>query len=189
MTVITIREQQQTETDFTASLSFGDGGEYDITITNPFTSQQEQELEWYFEEWLVYPILNQHKADKVKESVKTYGEHLFDEVFQDKKAYSKYQQLKQNLSQVKIEIVSKTPEFQALHWEALREPDFPRPLAVDCVMLRKSIQSVDVSANIPPFPVINLLIVVARPDQKKDVGYRTISRPMVDLIEIDLSPG
>ncbi|MCW9682577.1 hypothetical protein FJR41_017545 [Dolichospermum planctonicum UHCC 0167] len=24
-----------------------------------------------------------------------------------------------------------------MHWEALPDPDFPRPLAVDCVMLRK----------------------------------------------------
>lgn len=34
----------------------------------------------------------------------------------------KYQQLKNNLSQVQIELVSKTPEFQALHWEALPDP-------------------------------------------------------------------
>ena len=81
------------------------------------------------------------KAERSKNSVKTYGEKLFDQVFQDKKAYRKYQQLKNNLSQVQIEIVSKTPEFQGLHWEALQDPDFPRPLAVDCVMLRKSVNS------------------------------------------------
>ena len=38
MSVITIREQQQTATGFAASLSFGDG-EYDIIITDPFTPQ------------------------------------------------------------------------------------------------------------------------------------------------------
>ena len=136
MSVITIREQQQIATGFAASISFGDG-EYDIIITDPFTPQEERELEWYFEEWLVYPIVDTVKAERAKNSVKTYGEKLFDQVFQDRKAYSKYQQLKNNLSQVQIEIVSKTPEFQALHWEALPDLDFPRPLAVDCVMLRK----------------------------------------------------
>jgi hypothetical protein len=49
MSVITIREQQQIATGFAASLSFGDG-EYDIIITDPFTPQEERELEWYFEE-------------------------------------------------------------------------------------------------------------------------------------------
>jgi tetratricopeptide (TPR) repeat protein len=182
MPVITIREQQQTATGFAASLSFGDG-EYDIIITDPFTHQEEEDLEWYFEEWLVFPMTGTVKAERAKNSVKTYGEKLFEQVFQDKKAYSKYQQVKNNLSQVQIEIVSKTPEFQALHWEALQDPDFPRPLAVDCVMLRKSVNSAVGSVNLPLSPVINLLVVVARPDEEKDAGYRTISRPLVELIE------
>ncbi|OBQ17655.1 MAG: Tfp pilus assembly protein PilF [Anabaena sp. WA113] len=182
MPVITIREQQQTATGFAASLSFGDG-EYDIIITDPFTHQEEEDLEWYFEEWLVFPMTGTVKAERAKNSVKIYGEKLFEQVFQDKKAYSKYQQVKNNLSQVQIEIVSKTPEFQALHWEALQDPDFPRPLAVDCVMLRKSVNSAVGSVNLPLSPVINLLVVVARPDEEKDAGYRTISRPLVELIE------
>ncbi|MBO1059682.1 MAG: tetratricopeptide repeat protein [Aphanizomenon flos-aquae CP01] len=182
MPVITIREQQQTATGFAASLSFGDG-EYDIIITDPFTHQEEEDLEWYFEEWLVFPMTETVKAERAKNSVKIYGEKLFEQVFQDKKAYSKYQQVKNNLSQVQIEIVSKTPEFQALHWEALQDPDFPRPLAVDCVMLRKSVNSAVGSVNLPLSPVINLLVVVARPDEEKDAGYRTISRPLVELIE------
>jgi hypothetical protein len=39
----------QIATGFAASLSFGDG-EYNIIITDPFTPQEERELEWYFEE-------------------------------------------------------------------------------------------------------------------------------------------
>ncbi|MDB9538038.1 hypothetical protein PN451_19740 [Dolichospermum planctonicum CS-1226] len=136
MSVITIREQEQTATEFVASLSFRDGEydiEYDIIITDPFTPQEERELEWYFEEWLVYPMVDKIRAERAKDSVKTYAKRLFDQVFQNRQAYSKYQQLRNNLSQVQIEIVSKTPEFQALHWEALQDPDLPRPLAVDCV--------------------------------------------------------
>ena len=32
-------------------------------------------------------------------------------------------------------------------------------------------------------PVLNLLVVTARPDEENDVGYRTISRPLVEAIE------
>ncbi|MFN7503392.1 MAG: hypothetical protein ACK5QV_21565 [Dolichospermum sp.] len=71
MSVITIREQQQKATEFSASLSFGDG-EYNIIITDPFTPQEERELEWYFEEWLVYPIVDTVKAERAKNSVKTW---------------------------------------------------------------------------------------------------------------------
>ncbi|WP_089091653.1 hypothetical protein [Nodularia sp. NIES-3585] len=54
---------------------------------------------------------------------------------------------------------------------------------VDCVMLRKNVKTAPVSANVPSSPVINLLVVVARPDEERDVGYRTISRPLIKLID------
>nr|WP_228060526.1 MULTISPECIES: CHAT domain-containing protein [unclassified Coleofasciculus] len=184
MSLITIREQQSTDSGFRATLSFDGRVNYPITITDPFTPKEEQQLEWYFEEWLVFPQLGTVQAARAEESVKGYGEKLFEQVFKrDFDAYSEYRQLRGNLAQVQIEIESQTPEFQALHWEALRDPDLPRPLAVDCVMLRKRVQPVPVQANVQPFPVINLLIVTARPDEEKDVGYRTISRPLIEAIE------
>ncbi len=37
--------------------------------------------------------------------------------------------------------------------------------------------------ELQPSPVINLLVVTARPNEENDVGYRTISRPLIDAIE------
>jgi len=47
MPVITIREQQRTDTGFEAILSFDGRVNYPIIITDPFTTQEEQQLEWY----------------------------------------------------------------------------------------------------------------------------------------------
>ncbi len=184
MAVITIREKQPTEKGFAASLIF-EGGEYPINITDPFTPQEERQLEWYFEEWLTYPMLNGKKAEAAKMSVASYGESLFNQVFKaDINAYSDYRQLRGNLKQVKIEIVGNSPEFHALHWEAMRDKDLPRPLAVDCVMIRKRIdKAASVAANMAESPIINLLVVIARPDEEHDVGYRTIARPLIEVIE------
>ncbi len=169
MAVITIREKQPTENGFAASLIF-EGGEYPINITDPFTYEQEQQLEWYFEQWLTYPMLNGKKAETAKMSVASYGESLFNQIFDDKNAYSHYCQLRGNLKQVKIEIVGNSPEFHALHWEAIRDKDLPRPLGVDCVMVRKRIdKAASVAANMAESPVINLLVVIARPvDGERD---------------------
>jgi len=184
MPVITIREQQQTEAGFEAILSFDGRVNYPITITEPFSRQEEQQLEWYFEEWLVYPMLNTVKAEQAADSVENYGQKLFKQVFQTNfDAYSEYRQLRGKLKQVQIEIESQTPEFQALHWEAMRDPELPRPFGVDCVMLRKSTKPVPVSAYMQPSPVINLLVVTARPKEENDVGYRTISRSLIEAIE------
>lgn len=182
MAVITIREQGQIEVGFNATLVI-DGNNYSITVQDPFKPKEEQKLEWYFEEWLRYPILEQVKADRAAASVKKYGEELFKQVFQaDINAYSKYNQLRSNLNQLQIEIESITPEFHAIHWEALQDPDLPRPLVVDSVLIRKSVKPAVIEAKVNRFPTINLLVVTARPNAESDVGYRTISRPLVRAI-------
>ncbi|MEI2580311.1 hypothetical protein [Scytonema sp. PRP1] len=52
-----------------------------------------------------------------------------------------------------------------------------------CVMVRKSIKRGAKQADVPQSPVINLLVVTARPNEEQDVGYRTISRPLIEAIE------
>ena len=182
MAVITIREQGQTDTGFNATLVI-DGNNYNITVSDPFEVREEQELEWYFEQWLRYPILEQVKANRAKDSVKKYGEELFKQVFRsDFNAYAEYRNLRGNLSQVQIEIESVTPEFHAIHWEALQDPDLPRPLAVDSVLIRKNVKPAVIAANVNESPTVNLLVVTARPNADEDVAYRTISRPLVEAI-------
>jgi hypothetical protein len=182
MPVITIREEEKTDTGFEATLRF-EGEEYLVTITNPLTSKEERELEWYFEEWLEFPFSDTTIAERAAASIKKYGENLFNQVFTDRDAYSRYQQLGKGHNPLQIEIVGKTPDFQALHWEALWEPGYPRPLAVDCVMVRKSFKRAGKRADVPHSPVINLLVVTARPNEEQDVGYRTISRSLIEAIE------
>ncbi|MEM8723021.1 MAG: tetratricopeptide repeat protein [Cyanobacteria bacterium P01_G01_bin.39] len=185
MAVITIREQSQTDTGFKATLII-DGSNYNITVSDPFNAKQEQVLEWYFEEWLRYPILDNVKADQAKASVREYGEELFKQVFQaDINAYAKYSQLRRDLNQIQIEVESITPEFQALHWEALQDPDLDPPaalLAINSILIRKTVNQPVIEANVNQSPTINLLVVTARPNADQDVAYRTISRPLVEAI-------
>ncbi|NMG20577.1 tetratricopeptide repeat protein [Brasilonema bromeliae] len=182
MPVITIREEEKTDTGFEVTLRFEEE-EYLVTIANPFTSKEETELEWYFEEWLEFPFSDTAIAQRAAASIKKYGQNLFNQVFTDRDAYSQYQRLGKGHNPLQIEIVGKTPDFQALHWEALWEPGYPQPLAVDCVMVRKSVKRAGKRADVPQSPVINLLVVIARPNEEQDVGYRTISRSLIEAIE------
>ena len=183
MVVITIREEGRTEEGFTASLHFDGVGNYPLTITEPFTPKQEGELEWYFERWLHRPFLSQVKAERAAKSVKDYGQKLFKQVFEtDFAANGKYRQLRENLSDVEIVIESQTPEFQAFHWETMLDPDLPRPLSVQAVMVRKTVKRVAVQGEVNVSPVINVLVVTARPKEDDDIGYRTTSRPLIKAI-------
>ncbi len=186
MAVITIREKATTDSDFTAVVSFDGQVEYPVSISDPFAERpnQEKELEWYFEGWLRMPMLDTTIAERAAASVATYGERLFQQVFKaNADAYADYRGLRNQLSQVQIEIQGSSPAFQALHWEALKDPDLPRPFVVDAVMLRKDVRPKSSRVTMQPSPVINLLVVTARPDEEKDVGYRTISRPLIEAIQ------
>ncbi|MBD2463714.1 tetratricopeptide repeat protein [Oscillatoria sp. FACHB-1407] len=183
MPTLTIRECQSTTSGFAATLSIDNQVQYDITVHDPFDGKQERELEFYFEEWIRFPFDNQVIADRAAQSVRTYGERLFEQIFENRRAYSAYERAcQEGLSQLRIEIIGESPEFQALHWEALQDPDLPRPFAVDCIMTRKRFQERASELAVKPSPVINLLVVTARPDEESDVGYRTISRPLIDAI-------
>src|SRR5258706_475352 len=85
------------------------------------------------------------------------------------------------LNTLQVEIVG-SPQFHALHWEALKDPRLPQPLVLSAIMVRKNVKSSPIRTTMHPSSTINLLVVTARPRNRKDVGYRTISRPLVDAL-------
>src|SRR6266567_9456359 len=182
MAVIRIREISGSSDGSSAVVSFDHGEEYSITIKDPFSKAEEQQLEWYFEEHLRFPFTRKVQAKAAAGSVITYGEALFEQVFADRKAYVAYEQrLQAGLNTLQIEIAG-SPQFHALHWEALKDPQLPQPLALQATMVRQNLKPQVVHATVRSSPTINLLLVTARPFGKRDVGYRTISRPLVEVL-------
>jgi hypothetical protein len=70
-----------------------------------------------------------------------------------------------------------------LHWEALYDPEFGEYLALHAAMVRKNIVPQISPAIMKSASTINVLVVVARPGGARDVGYRTISRLLMDELE------
>jgi tetratricopeptide (TPR) repeat protein len=186
MTVIRIQECSEQAGIFQAKVSFNQGPEYAITVRNPFSKEEEECLEWYFEEHLKFPFTNQVKAQEAAASVITYGENLFAQVFASEPhilvAYETA--AKVGLNPLQIEVVGQ-PSFHAFHWEALKDLKAIQPLALQATIVRKNVGSQILPVTVPPSPTINLLIVTARPRGKLDIGYRTISRPLVDSLRQD----
>ncbi len=179
---IQIREQDQHDDQtFTASLTFNGGNRHDITIRDPFADVPKREalLEWYFESWVDRPYLDEVDAERAAASVRDYGEQLFDQLFSDRRAYHNYDKGGDDLH---FEIVG-TPAFHALHWEALRDPDKPLPLATEHPFVRRNVEQVATEISVQPSPTLNVLLVTARPSGRRDVGYRTIQQPLFDALD------
>ena len=78
MTLISIRERGLSTPDPVVSI---DGQEYPITVADPFSPAEEARLEWYFEEHLRFPFLDNVQAQAAAASVRTYGVALFQGIF------------------------------------------------------------------------------------------------------------
>jgi hypothetical protein len=180
LTLITIRETGTEDESPNATVSFNNVGQYPITITNPFSHEEEKRLEWYFERYLEFPFMEQVRADQARNSVKAYGHALFEQVFIDRKAYSRYAQARQEgVETLRFEVIGSPEFFHQIHWETLWDPDWPKPFVLEATIVRSTFQPPIVDAQSQVSPTINMLIVAARPRGKNDVGYRTISRPLV----------
>ncbi|OQW90541.1 MAG: hypothetical protein BWK79_19585, partial [Beggiatoa sp. IS2] len=121
------------------------------------------------------------KFKEIATTIPRYGEHLFKQIFAEPDAYADYREAKQR-GDLEIEIVG-SPAFQHLHWESLKDPNSPTPLAVDYPLCRRrELQRVP-PLTVPESPILRVLLVVARPNGKNDVGYRTVSRPLVEMVQ------
>src|SRR5438270_234107 len=174
-------EQSDEAGDWQAVVRVNNGPENHITISNPSSGEEEEELAWYFEEHLAFPFTSKVRASNAATSITTYGEKLFRQVIeQNAKVEFAYRTAVQGgLSDVQIEIEG-GPAFHALHWEALKDPELHEPLVLQATMVRKNIVPSSIQSQVRPSSTINLLIVTARAHGKRDVGYRTISRPLVE---------
>jgi tetratricopeptide (TPR) repeat protein len=166
---------------FKAQVSFGDAAEYPLTVTDPAQPGDEDLLAWYFEEHLRYPFLDKDLEAGAAARIAAYGQSLFGQVFTGD-AYVDYRRLRdQGFDGCRIEI-SGPAGLHRLHWEALTDPELRMPLAVRLPVTRR-VTGLGSKFDLPgDRPTLNVLVVTARPDGPRDVGYRTVSRPLLDAV-------
>ncbi len=189
MALIRIQECSEQTGIFQAKISFNQGLEYEVIVRDPFSKEEEERLEWYFEEHVKFPFTDQVKVQEAATSVIKYGEMLFTQIFSSEpQILSEYKTTtKAGLHLVQIEILGQ-PSFHMLHWETLKDPELSLPLALQATIVRKNLSHQIVYTNACLSPTINLLVVTARPHGKQDIGYRTISRPLVGSLRQDRLP-
>ena len=146
-----------------------------------------RELRWYLEDFLSYPFPPEtDHAERVQAALRTWGEETFDTLFTGRRAaYWFGSATEDNYSDLTLRIQSDDPRILAWPWEALRDPEAGAPLAHTCRVERR-LNNVPDPRTLPeslPKDCVNILLVVARPYGDEDVRFRSIARPLIDLIE------
>ncbi len=186
--IIRIKEIEQTELgDFKIELDFQEKATFEIELINPFNSKEEENFEWYFEKYISEPYTAKSRVESCQSKLREYGERLFKGVFQNnKEVYALYKKIivEYKLTDLTIEVIGASNDFQAIHWESMKDSELSKPLTISGVIfVRKNINAVYIKTKALASPCINLLIVTARPEEENDVNHRTIQRPLIELIQ------
>ena len=142
------------------------------------------ELTWYLESYLDYPYgPNQERAQRVTEALRSWGTHAFETLFGEGQARDFYRDATRGgHTELHLVVASDDAHVLAWPWEALHDP-LVGDLAHHCRIERQ----LDKIPDPPPLPEglsrerVGILLVTARPFQA-DIAYRSISRPLVELI-------
>jgi len=181
-TVIQLIERSAKDARFRVRVQFPDA-EYDVDVTDPADKASEDELAWYFEEHLRYPFLDKDRERDAVQQITDYGTVLFGQVFAGKPSHSYLKLQERSFDGCRLE-VSGSAALHRLHWEALRDPEHPdSPLSVRLPITRHVEAQPSQFAVRDDLPTLNILAVTARPGGSHDVGYRTISRPLLDALQ------
>jgi tetratricopeptide (TPR) repeat protein len=149
-----------------------------------------EELAWYLEKFLDYPFSPETEhAERVLASLRAWGEQAFNALFGDKEGWELFEEAtREGYERLHLVISSDDPRVLSWPWEALQSPKIG-VLAQTCQIERDLNQIPDpqpISDKLPTGQV-NILLVTARP-YERDIHYRSISRPLVELIQKEKLP-
>ena len=144
-----------------------------------------RELQWYLESFLEYPFPPEtDRADLILRTLKKWGEQTFEALFGQRTSGRMFDAATSDeYSRLHLQISSDNPRILAWPWEAMRDPELG-PLAQTCQVERRlnKLRDAQPLSNSLPKDRVNILLVVARPYGEKDVLFRSIARPLIDLI-------
>ena len=155
-----------------------------MSVTKGSQRTLSGEVRWYLEKYLTYPFdPNDKRAERAMNALQEWGCNAFTALFDRDVEGGILADVVAGRTHPAIEVVSNDPRVLAWPWEALCHPtlDF---LAHHARITRRLAEAPDPHPVSPDLPEdrINVLLVTARPKQE-DIDYRSVSRPLVDLIE------
>ena len=171
---ITLRLKQPDQPDIEA----------EANIAFALTGQEQEDLRWYLEDYLIYPESSEAvQVAQIEDMMRTRGEELYRKVLA---ANLDTQQIwfaiRPQLATLRIEISTGIAEAASIPWELMRDPQSDSALAVRVqAFVRVHSQPNIPFVSVPPSKDgrIRLLYVVCRPNGIQDVALRAIANRLL----------
>lgn len=160
---------------------------------DPLNEQDRSALRWYLEEYLSFPYgAERDKAARIAEKIKVWGAALFEQVFAFKNKTMLAQQdfykeaNRMGLGSCELCIVSEDAIFLSIPWEILYDDSiaggYVSPMMAGMYRCHDLVAQPNTKRPEVNKGPLRVLLVVARPYGERDIGYRTIARPMLEAL-------
>jgi tetratricopeptide (TPR) repeat protein len=157
---------------------------YGFPVAGRANDHLMSQLAWYLERFLDYPFPPRtEQAAAVEDALEAWGRQVFDALFDSGLARDWMADAKRTPG-FQLHISSDDPAILSWPWEALCDPE-AGVLAHRAQIERRLNEHLSDPSPLSdklPHDRINILLITARP-YDQDVQYRSISRPLIELIE------
>jgi len=161
------------------------GGAAPLRCAVPFQfavhPRTEERLRWYAEDYAARPIDPAPAiAAEVEHELQQLGEALFDALLAGAEAAPIAERLPALMDRLRVEIVADAPRADALPWELLRDPRSGADLALFVRSITRTTSTAAAASSATRDDAgVRILIVIARPEGRLDVGFRSVADPLI----------
>ena len=152
---------------------------------NPLTTEQREDLRWYLEDYLQAPFaVYEERGEKIQSQLVSWGEALFATLFgSGRQARDAYMRARDS-GGTELVVSSNSAGFLALPWELLKDPERAEPLALSLTTFDRTFgTAASAVENAASGNALRVLMVIARPQGVRDVGYQMIARRLLERLE------
>ncbi|WP_321339464.1 tetratricopeptide repeat protein [uncultured Cohaesibacter sp.] len=150
----------------------------------PLSDRDLEDLRWYLEDYLIAPYaVYEERGRGIEGKLAGWGEALFNLLFkQGLPARDAY--LTARETDTELIITSEYPEFLALPWELIKDPERDSPLALSLCGIRRGCKTSSPLTSVPSGEVLRVLMVISRPSGLDDIDYQMVARPLHDRLQL-----
>ncbi len=164
-----------------------------VTATSEFkfalTAQEREDMRWYFEDYLQYPIEPAPKiAGRIENRLEEIGKELFRSIFHSSEdTRDLWATVRSDIDRYRVEVVTGVQEAASIPWELIRDPKTDTSLALRAEAF---VRSHPTPAQQPQFAEtgagpIRVLLVICRPGGGEDVPFRSVASRLVKGLKLD----
>jgi len=141
-------------------------------------------LRWLMEEYKLMPIdPNKIKAKNIEDALIKWGKEIYQEIFKENQSKDLTEAVRHY---PKMKIVSKDPEVLMWPWEAMVDTDDKAAMGLEHHFIRQLSKSEcnqpkSLKPDLLPNDSLNVLYIISRPDDDRDVDFSPLVQPLIDF--------